>query len=416
MGNTQTAWEPQHTELAPANDLLCVDVLGTQFAVRWGRGVTAKQRGTMLAAWSRCAGKGEQLRPPLPVEPTEAQPFTASVTFQPVTHDGGSFALQAASFGELAESLTSRLTLAAILANAGELTMLHACGVADPATGAVVALVAKSGTGKTTAASVLARRYGYVTDETVAIRADGSVIPYPKPLSVKQGSVKQGPGKHKRQVGPDQLGLMPAPTKPYIQSIVLLDRVEASHPVPATLGKVPLADAVLALIPDSSSQGEFREPLQSLCRLIDGVGGVWRLTYSEAQDLPAVLEPLFTPQPTAKPEWAAAVCPVEPDAPSGDNPDAGIQAGNLPFKYIRRAPSRDAVAIGGDLLMVLDDEIVRLGGIGPAIWASTASAVSLDRLAEEVARVHGMPDGYRDAVETAVQQLIANSVLEQGAE
>ncbi len=60
MGNTQTAWEPQHTELAPANDLLCVDVLGTQFAVRWGRGVTAEQRGTMLAAWSRCAGKGEQ--------------------------------------------------------------------------------------------------------------------------------------------------------------------------------------------------------------------------------------------------------------------------------------------------------------------------------------------------------------------
>ncbi len=234
--------------------------------------------------------RGSSLLPPLPAEPTEAQPFTASVTFQPVTHDGGSFALQAASFGELAESLTSRLTLAAILANAGELTMLHACGVADPATGAVVALVAKSGTGKTTAASVLARKYGYVTDETVAIRPDGSVIPYPKPLSVKQGPRAQ----HKRQVGPDQLGLMPAPTKPYIQSIVLLDRVEASHPVPATLGKVPLADAVLALIPDSSSQGEFGEPLQSLCRLIDGVGGVWRLTYSEAQDLPAVLEPLFT--------------------------------------------------------------------------------------------------------------------------
>ncbi len=42
--------------------------------------------------------------------------------------------------------------------------------------------------------------------------------------------------------------------------------------------------------------------------------------------------------------------------------------------------------------------------------------MSLDQLAEEVARVHGMPEGYRDAVETAVQQLIANSVLEQGGE
>ncbi len=367
-----------------------------QFAVRWGREVTGEQRESMRAAWARCISSEEPLVPPLPKEPTGSQPFSASVTYQSLTNDGGAFHLQAASFEELAENLTSRVTIAAILANAGELTMLHACGVADPVTGAVVALVAKSGTGKTTAASALAGAYGYVTDETVAIRPDGSVVPYPKPLSVKQGT-----GVPKRQVGPDERGLQPAPAKLFIQSIVLLDRVEAADPVPPTLNKVPLADALLALIPDSSSQAAIDQPLQSLCRLIDSVGGVRRVTYSEAADLPAALEPLFREQRRSEPEWEA------PDAETGSSP--------IPDGFIRRAAPKDAVTIDGDLLVMLESEIVRLSGIGPAIWEATASAVPLDQLADEVGKVHGRPEGYRDAVAAAVGQLIAKSVLEQGS-
>ncbi|WP_461172283.1 ATP-binding protein [Arthrobacter sp. Z1-9] len=332
----------------------------------------------------------------MPREPKDGQAFSALVTWKSHKHDDGVFQLQAASFEELAENLTSRLTVAAILANAGQLTMLHACGVADPATGAVVALVAKSGTGKTTAASVLARTYGYVTDETVAIAPDGSVVPYPKPLSVEQA-----PGQPKRQVGPDELGLQPAPAKPFIQSIVLLDRVHSSHPVAPVMRRVPLADAVLALIPDSSSQAEFEEPLQSLCRLIDSVGGVCQVTYSEAADLPAALEPLFRTQPGSEPEWEARS--VE-----------SHQSGHLPDGLVRRAATKDAVAIGDDLLVVLENEIVRLSGIGPAIWEGSVNPVRLDQLAEEVGKVHGRPDGYRDAVAAAVSQLIAKAVVEQG--
>ncbi|QOD05543.1 hypothetical protein IDT60_15000 [Pseudarthrobacter sp. BIM B-2242] len=330
----------------------------------------------------------------MPREPNGSQPFSACVTYQSPTNDGGTFALQAASFEELAENLTSRMTVAAILANAGELTMLHACGVADPATGAVVALVAKSGTGKTTAASVMARTYGYVTDETVAIRPDGSVVPYPKPLSLKQEYVVP-----KLQVGPDELRLQPAHTKLFIQSIVLLDRVEGA--VRPTLSKEPLADALLALIPDSSSQGEIDQPLQSLCRLIDSVGGVWRVTYSEAADLPAALQPLFQEQLRTNPEWEA--------------PAVETGSGQIPAGFIRRAASKDAVAIGDDLLLMLDNEIVRLSGIGPAIWEATAKAVAEDQLADEVGKVHGRREGYRVAVSEAVQQLIAKSVLAQGS-
>lgn len=394
--NALVSWEKRlFEELAKGSDLLCVDILGVQFGVRWGRAVTRQQREGMSAAWSRCASARQLMLPPLPEEPTTGLPFTASVAHRSVTHDGGTFHLQAASFEELAEALTTRLTLAAILANAGELTMLHACGIADPLTGAVVALVAKSGTGKTTAASVLAKSYGYVTDETVAIVHDGSVVPYPKPLSVKHCH-----SPYKRQVGPDELGLLPVTAMPFIQSIVLLHRVQGAATMDPVLEKFPLAEAVLALLPETSSQAEIGAPLQSLCHLIDDVGGVWQVTYSEAEDLPAALEPLFREQPRLKREWEAKVTEI-------------TGPGHLPEGSFRRAAAQDAVAIGGDLLVMLENQVVRLSGIGPAIWEAADIPVPLEDLVEAVARVHGTPEGYRDAVERAAQQLAAESVLEK---
>ncbi|WP_235008711.1 PqqD family protein [Arthrobacter sp. SLBN-122] len=398
-GNEQSAWQQRlFEELARGGDLLCLKVLGQRFVVRWGHAVTWQQRVSMSLAWTRCIVSSPQpLLPPEPMEPAAGSQFTASVTCASMKYGDGTFHIGAASFEELAENLTSRLTVSAILANAGELTMLHACGVADPGTGAVVALVAKSGTGKTTAASVLARTYGYVTDETVAIAWDGSVVPYPKPLSVKQGA-----GAPKRQAGPDEFGLQPAPALPFIQSIVLLNRVQAPNPVAPVLERVPLADALLALIPESSSQADVVDPLQSLCRLIESVGGVWQVTYAEAADLPVALEPLFRLQPTSGPEWEAAA------------PDAARRR-LLPAGSIRRRASRDAVKIGRDLLVMLDNEIVRLSGIGPALWEACSVPRGLEELTEHIAELHGEPEGYRATVATAVEQLIATSVLERRA-
>jgi hypothetical protein len=404
-GGAQSGWESLHfEELLSAGDLLCIDVLGTQFAVRWGRAVTGEQQESTRAAWKRCAGRGAPMIPPLPMEPTESLPFSASVAYQSQAYDGGTFPLQAASFEALAESLTSLLTAAAIRENAGELMMLHACGVASPDTGAVVALVAKSATGKTAAATVLAGTYGYVSDETVAIRPDGSVVPYPNPLAVDQE-----PGAPKRQVGPDELRLQPAPPRPFLQSIVLLDRVAAEHqsdpergrPTPV-LRQVPMADALLALIPDSSSQAEIDEPLQSLCRLIDFVGGVRQVTYSEAADLTQVLEPLFRKRRRSRPGWAAA----------GSEADSG----SIPDGWFRRVAPKDAVTVDGDLLLMLDQEIVRLSGMAQAIWDATARALPLEELAEFVGDVHGRPEGYAAAVAAAVEQLTACAVLERGGD
>ena len=95
--------------------------------------------------------------------------------------------------GETIELLGSALqvveqvTACALEGAAGSLLLVHACGLSDES-GGVIALVGKSGAGKTTAAVALGRHLGYVSDEAVAVQAEGSVIAFERPLCV------MGPG------------------------------------------------------------------------------------------------------------------------------------------------------------------------------------------------------------------------------
>lgn len=380
---------------------LRLEVLGTVFTVWWGAGVDAGQRESMLRAWSRCTvdefGPSADAGHDEPGGPAGLLPFTAVINFESKLSGGGNRQLAATTFEQLAEQLTSEITLSAILERAGEVTMLHACGVADMETGAVTALVARSGTGKTTAATVLARTRGYVTDETVAIGPGGEVIAYPKPLSVKQAAA----GASKIQVGPDQLGLAQPPPSLFISSIILLDRVRAPRERTApNLQPIPLADAVLALIPDTSSQASIKEPLQSLCRLLENVGGLWRLEYSEAEDLPGFLEKGLAKPETGRASWSVPSGPVE--------------TGDVPPGHLRRTEPDDAVLIDGDLLVLQETEILRLSGIAPTIWNASSHSVTAETLAAQIGLEHGLPAGYREALDSAVDELVERGILVRG--
>ncbi|MEE2567919.1 hypothetical protein V1638_00700 [Pseudarthrobacter sp. J64] len=374
---------------------LCLNILGSVLVVSWGPEVTPAQAAHLGKAWSRC------LSPKPPVEGiqaeagTEARPISACLTLIQDESRGAHVQVNAGSFAELAELVSSYLTLRAIEAQAGAVTMLHACGISDVETGGVIALVAKSGTGKTTASRLLGRSLGYVTDETVAIQPDGRVRPYPKPLSVKNG------GPYKEQIGPDELGLLRAPAQCYLHGIALLDRRDDWTEEPR-VEQVALADAVLALIPDTSSQGRISRPLQSLCELLDKAGGLYRITYGEAAQLPLLVqEMLKKPQEPAGYKWAA-------DFPAADE-SAGVPAG----KY-RRAPVEDAIEIEGDLLLLSGEQIARISGIGPSIWEAAASAASQSELASAVTRRHGEPEGYELLVDDAIVHLVEQGVLIQG--
>ncbi|MEF2978744.1 hypothetical protein [Subtercola sp. YIM 133946] len=141
---------------------------------------------------------------------------------EPSTAVDAARTVEAGSFRTLADALSGLITRMAIDERRGELLMFHAGGVADPATGNVIAFLGASGRGKTTASIALGREFEYVTDETLAIDDDLGVLAYGKPLSVKQPP----PEPWKDQVSPGALGLRRPGRRPLrLAGVVLLDRV-----------------------------------------------------------------------------------------------------------------------------------------------------------------------------------------------
>ena len=205
-----------------------------------------------------------------------------------VTHDDSSATLadidaglvQGRSLPDLMQALTQAVTRAAIDAQKGHLVMLHAAGIQCPDTGAVVALVGPGGTGKTTLIRTLGPGRGYVTDETVAVAADDTVLPYPKPLSVR----REPASLWKDETDPLEFGVLP-PTQPApLAAIVLLDRQDG-YAGPPAVEPVDTLDAIAALTPETSHLPEMEKPLQRMAALCDNVGGVIRVTYAEADHL-----------------------------------------------------------------------------------------------------------------------------------
>ncbi len=178
----------------------------------------------VTTAWERCLA-----------DPADRSPATVVELFLDGDEEAVARARERSMLADsdelrLMDTLSSHLTRTAIQARLGELWMLHACALAHPETGATVVLVGPSGSGKTTVAATLGRHFGYLSDETVAIRHDGTVLPYPKPLSVLVDG--RGP---KRQESPSDLGLLVAPSRPWLKAIALLDRTGSGRSLASSL-------------------------------------------------------------------------------------------------------------------------------------------------------------------------------------
>ncbi|WP_052206779.1 hypothetical protein [Sinomonas humi] len=400
-------------------------ILGASVSVIFDSGVSAAQRAELRRAWSRCLEEGEDL----------AIDCTSTGRNSPVDDDGSTPPFRArilrgaavvpvsgVTFEGFAAELTSALTLAAIEQRGGELLMLHASGLSDPRTGRTAALVGPSGIGKTTATRVLARGLGYVSDETVGIEPGGSVVPYPKPLSV----IVDEPPDPKRQLGPDALGLRAAPTPGSLGAVVLLERERS----PAGSGRAaevrPLshAEAIVGLAPHTSSLGKLRRPLQLLCELLDACGGGVSVAYREAEDLAGLIPGLLARPPVAG-GWAPAVVPL-PRADDGDLPPGCLPPGCLPPGclppgsaapgHLRRGDVVDAVEIaipggGSELLVMVGQRVLRLGGIVPALWRAVGSPARFEDLAARIAPEVGLPSGHEEALSRAVELLVDYGVL-----
>lgn len=228
--------------------------------------------GAMREAWVRC----------LRTQDDSAELIVEATVDDDLTHLHDAHALgtvAAQTVADAMHALSPVITVRSIDIRAGQAIMLHAAGLALP-DGRVVTFVAPSGIGKTTLSRRLGRHFGYVSDETVYVGFDGAVTPYPKPLSV----IAEGT-TGKEQVSPDAESLLPLPPVPLrLAGIVLLNRVPdfGSEPL---VEQVPLLEGIAELAAQLSYLPLVPSPLQTLARVIEGAGGLQRVTYAEAESL-----------------------------------------------------------------------------------------------------------------------------------
>ena len=289
----------------------------------------------------------------------------------------GTFVIHADSPEALAQRITSEVTVGAMRGLRGGALMLHASAVALD-DGRVIGFVGRSGRGKTTAAQALGSYYGYVTDETLAIRVDGSVIPYPKPLSI--GS---WPGVKETEPA-STLGLRGAPAESLrLAAIVLLDRrPDVEQPF---VEDVPIIEALSELVPQTSHFSALQHPLRTLLETIVATGGVRRVVYSEASSLPPLVDGLLqvidddAPLLTDVPAMSQHTCDCWPD-PAATQSD--LSTGDRPGAYWR-APYIDALLVDDSLIVLVSGRVVVLAGVGPTLWFA-ADALTGEEL-EEIA-------------------------------
>lgn len=198
----------------------------------------------------------------------------------------------AAARGDLATSslkglmhrLSQEVTIACIDRQAGHLLMLHACALADPATGRAIAAVAPSGVGKTTFVRTLGKGRAYLSDETVGLREDNIIIPYLKPLSVQS----RGKRDYKDQVNPGAFDLLTPSRESALIDLWFLHRVE--EPIEPRIEHLGTLEALTTMAPQISYLSSTPRPLQRLAATVEAAGGLKMVTFHEASHL----EPLVS--------------------------------------------------------------------------------------------------------------------------
>jgi hypothetical protein len=298
--------------------------------------------------------------------------------------------------------LTTQVTMAALRATAGRRINLHAGGVADEGR-RVLAVVGPSGTGKTTATLALAHRLGYVSDETVSIAPAGTIAPHPKPLSVIVDADRR---RHKEQLSPDDLGLLPTPEEGQLARLVLLHRGAEGKRGLARLGT---AEGMLQLIEQSSSLAQLPRPLHALLTLIEGCGGLWALTYDEITDhvdelvdLLAGLPPHQELAPAPAPRWhqGEATYPLVMDA---DGP------------LLARLPWAEAVEVDDQLIVLTGTRALLLADLTATLWLHMARPCSVEELVRAAEHAHGAHSDAMAIVGEAVTTLVEESLVARGS-
>lgn len=299
-------------------------------------------------------------------------------------------------FEQIHSTMSTQVTLAALKSHAGRALMFHAGGIALE-DGRVAAIVGPSGMGKTTTLRELGRYYGYVSDETIAITADGVVLPYRKPLSV----IAEGHA-HKLQIPPSRLNLMPLPEKPLrLGGIIILKR--ATEGITAsTVTPMGFAAGIAMVVEQSSYLIDLEQPLTRVSEVAAKVGGFKLLTAGVPERIHEVAEDLFVQ--SIAPAWER----VMPSERISSTTGAAYEPADIV----------DAVECDdGTIVFSRMRQAMVLHGIGPQLWRAACAGDSWESLVTRVKKLHGSAPGgdTRAAIELLGEELIEVGVLKRPA-
>lgn len=258
----------------PATRTVRLRALGVPVDLVLGGGRTEELEEAVRVAWDRCLAGPQAEYDVEPVRLTVALEDQADVSAPDVP--------------TLLHHLSMAVNRTVSTARAGGLLMLHAATLAHPVTGRTAALAARSGTGKTTLCRTLGTRLGYLSDEIAGITADGTMVAYPKPLSV----LTDDGDWRKTQSSPTALGLLEPPEHCRLGAVLLLER---SPDGPETPEAEPLErlESLVWLAEQTFQLPAYERPLHMLADRLDAVGGAMRVRYREAAALGPLIDDLL---------------------------------------------------------------------------------------------------------------------------
>lgn len=366
-----TRSEPRHRSLE-------LDVLGSTVQLTFPDNESDDTFQRLATAWS-----GAQSTSTVP---------DAVLTVSCVAENAGSVDVFARSYEQLAAAVSTKVTLRGIERARGRSLMLHAAGLALP-DGRVIAFVAPSGGGKTTLAAALGTKYGYVSDETVLIERDLTVVPYRKPLSV----IEDPSRKHRKvQISPRQLGLRDLPESPLtLAAIVMFYRDDEYSDI--ELETTGLAEGISDLVGQVSYFGELPDSVAMLADVLERTGGLRTLRYRDCADVAEKIDDILALHHNDL-EWADASSCVPSSEISG---------------YVR-APDVTAVETNGVVVSIKSNTVRVLSGLAPVIWRAAESGATVEDIEKQLIDEFGAPPSAansREATQLAIDELVGEGVL-----
>jgi hypothetical protein len=287
--------------------------------------------------------------------------------------------------------------------------VLHAAAAARDGRAAVLA--APSGHGKTVLVGGLVRRgWGYLSDELAPLTLSGTVLPYPKPLTIKRGGLSlvtgdepdadQQPSTARCYLRPVELGGVLAPETPLGAVLVVAHQ-------PGPFSSRPLGPTAACLALAAQIHTPSTVDLAALGQIAATVPGFVATVHDLDEAAAALADVLRSavPHPDARAEaWpAVAAGPVAATAGSITatsvlGPAAGVHGVRL--------------ADGGVLHQPGTGQLVALNELGAAVWPLLDLSTPLAATAEQLATIFATAPGtvLTDLVALA-RQLATRGVL-----